>query len=508
MNYFVNLCEIMDFNFEDVESEDRREVTELSLLTPASSRAASPIDQELINQGLFDLDQGIHQTGGGLTCIEDPINSIIPISRLGNDMKIIRKIDEGAFGTVLEVHHQIDKQLHALKCIKLTTEDKEKRIKIMREAKTLAELKHENLLRYGGSWINIYYPLEDISCDDNDNTSSRTLLCILTELCDTNLTQLIEADLHRQPSRARNIFWKIAEGLAYLHARGFIHGDLRSDNILIKKKDLNKKGDCGVCFQGCYSSFQLPCRHICCSLCVKVIAFESKDCAICQFKIPFGYFDNPVDNIDKENQVYQWKYAGKKGWYPYDNQHNVALENAFNAGYLECSVRIQHTMYRINFQDMVQMQETDRTKTRKIRREPPSLMAKDDDRDDVKIGDFGLTQLTSDMFTGFTQKDDMYRLGVILLDMFMYSIIDKNVCSGWNVRLKKDTVLRNKDPENIGLIYLLGLLLKDDPNERPTCAELLGPVKRGFEQKLRWRKRQAEQLQDDNMKRMRETQLR
>ncbi|XP_061722139.1 uncharacterized protein LOC133528684 isoform X2 [Cydia pomonella] len=446
----------MDFNFEDVESEDRREVTELSLLTPASSRAASPIDQELINQ----------------------------------------------------VHHQIDKQLHALKCIKLTTEDKEKRIKIMREAKTLAELKHENLLRYGGSWINIYYPLEDISCDDNDNTSSRTLLCILTELCDTNLTQLIEADLHRQPSRARNIFWKIAEGLAYLHARGFIHGDLRSDNILIKKKDLNKKGDCGVCFQGCYSSFQLPCRHICCSLCVKVIAFESKDCAICQFKIPFGYFDNPVDNIDKENQVYQWKYAGKKGWYPYDNQHNVALENAFNDGCLECSVRIQHTMYRINFQDMVQMQETDRTKTRKIRREPPSLMAKDDDTDDVKIGDFGLTQLTSDMFTGFTQKDDMYRLGVILLDMFMYSIIDKNVCSGWNVRLKKDTVLRNKDPENIGLIYLLGLLLKDDPNERPTCAELLGPVKRGFEQKLRWRKRQAEQLQDDNMKRMRETQLR
>ncbi|KAI8426280.1 hypothetical protein MSG28_005165 [Choristoneura fumiferana] len=63
-------------------------------------------------------------------------------------------------------------------------------------------------------------------------------------------------------------------------------------------------------------------------------------------------------------------------WWKYDERSNVELETAFNAGEPECTLLLAGALYRINFQSMVQMRQSDRTRRRRVQRDTPTLPAK------------------------------------------------------------------------------------------------------------------------------------
>lgn len=58
------------------------------------------------------------------------------------------------------------------------------------------------------------------------------VLEIYSEKCDTNLSALIFSD--KEPwSSIKTYLSQILEGLAFLHERGFVHGNLKPSNILV-----------------------------------------------------------------------------------------------------------------------------------------------------------------------------------------------------------------------------------------------------------------------------------
>ncbi|XP_063623377.1 E3 ubiquitin-protein ligase rnf146 isoform X2 [Cydia splendana] len=142
--------------------------------------------------------------------------------------------------------------------------------------------------------------------------------------------------------------------------------------------------DCAVCLQKCHHPTQLPCGHIFCFLCVKGVAIQNKKCAMCRAEIPPDYLDHPVllekaspqASSEEVNEGYQWYYEGRNGWWKYDERSNIELENSYNAGSPECTLLLAGAVYRINFQNMVQMRQNDRTRRRRVQRDTPALPAK------------------------------------------------------------------------------------------------------------------------------------
>ncbi|XP_041987499.1 E3 ubiquitin-protein ligase RNF146 isoform X2 [Aricia agestis] len=143
--------------------------------------------------------------------------------------------------------------------------------------------------------------------------------------------------------------------------------------------------DCAICREKCHHPTKLPCGHIFCFLCVKGIAIQSRKCALCRNHIPSDYLDNPVllekSNaeafaIENDGDSYQWYYEGRNGWWKYDERSNSELEASYNAGETECSLLLAGTTYSIDFQNMIQVRRSDRTRRRKVRRDVPTLPAK------------------------------------------------------------------------------------------------------------------------------------
>ncbi|XP_028165640.1 E3 ubiquitin-protein ligase rnf146 isoform X1 [Ostrinia furnacalis] len=143
--------------------------------------------------------------------------------------------------------------------------------------------------------------------------------------------------------------------------------------------------DCAVCLQKCHHPTQLPCGHIFCFLCVKGVAIQNKNCAMCRAQIPADYLDHPVlleknsqqQSADENESVEnQWYYEGRNGWWKYDERSNNELESAFSAGDTNCALLLAGAVYTIDFQSMIQFRRNDPTRRRRVRRDTPTLPAK------------------------------------------------------------------------------------------------------------------------------------
>ncbi|CAL1531307.1 unnamed protein product [Lymnaea stagnalis] len=76
-------------------------------------------------------------------------------SRFASEFEQLKVLGKGGFGDVFKVRNKIDGGVYAIKRISLNPRSKVLNEKIMREVKLLSQLKHEHVVRYYCSWIEI-----------------------------------------------------------------------------------------------------------------------------------------------------------------------------------------------------------------------------------------------------------------------------------------------------------------------------------------------------------------
>lgn len=211
---------------------------------------------------------------------EEEIEHCLDSPQIKYNFTDINNIGAGGFGSVYEAVHIIENRKCALKFVKISSLDFDKR-----EVKILASLDHPNVLRYYTSWMTPFHELNSCSKESGiessgsivsfqkDTTPSENdiaivttepkskngksseadydaYLVIQTELCIPNMnlkTLIDEGELFTMSDENRlNLFLDIVSGLQYIHKKGIMHRDLKPPNILIDKDNRAKIGDFGL----------------------------------------------------------------------------------------------------------------------------------------------------------------------------------------------------------------------------------------------------------------------
>ncbi|XP_057303588.1 eIF-2-alpha kinase GCN2-like isoform X1 [Hydractinia symbiolongicarpus] len=89
-------------------------------------------------------------------------------SRLMNEFEIMQSLGKGGFGSVIKVRNKLDGNLYAIKRIPLNPKCPHLNKRITREVKLLSRLNHENVVRYFNSWIEA----EDIKLLETSSTDT------------------------------------------------------------------------------------------------------------------------------------------------------------------------------------------------------------------------------------------------------------------------------------------------------------------------------------------------
>ena len=152
-----------------------------------------------------------------------------------NDFQIINKLGEGAYSTVFKVKRNIDKNIYALKKVKLLNlSDKEKE-NALNEVRILASVKSNFVVSYKEAFF-----------DEKDNT-----LCIVMEFADKGdlyqkIVQHKKSAKFFEESDIWRIFIQLVKGLKALHDLKILHRDMKSANVFLFSNGSAKLGDLNV----------------------------------------------------------------------------------------------------------------------------------------------------------------------------------------------------------------------------------------------------------------------
>nr|CCA16528.1 eukaryotic translation initiation factor 2alpha kinase putative [Albugo laibachii Nc14] len=97
-------------------------------------------------------------------------------SRYINDFKEIGLLGRGGGGEVVKAQNRLDRQLYAVKKIKLDADDPRTKKKILREVKTISRMQHRHIVRYFQAWIegDDGHALDELETDQEDEESLYT----------------------------------------------------------------------------------------------------------------------------------------------------------------------------------------------------------------------------------------------------------------------------------------------------------------------------------------------
>ncbi|HTE55071.1 MAG TPA: serine/threonine-protein kinase [Kofleriaceae bacterium] len=137
---------------------------------------------------------------------------------IGGRYLVEGQIGRGGMGRVLQVRHSVLGKLFALKLPKRNRVDAPGlRERFHREAKVASSLAHDNIC----------------SVIDFGEDPDFGLFMVMELLDGVRLDYKIRRDGPLAPKVACDVIGQIAEALRYVHTRGIVHGDIKSENILL-----------------------------------------------------------------------------------------------------------------------------------------------------------------------------------------------------------------------------------------------------------------------------------
>ncbi|GMR38643.1 hypothetical protein PMAYCL1PPCAC_08838, partial [Pristionchus mayeri] len=168
----------------------------------------------------------------------------------------IRILGQGGYGCVFECGNKLDKWRYAVKRIPLRGLDRDME-DAMREVMAMASFDHPGIVSYKKSWneetptgwqrISDDALLEKLNCKTQlKYRNDCSFLYIQMELCQSTLSEWLNANDQRDLSRMKSWFKQIVEAVAYIHKKGKIHRDLKPSNILFARDGHLKVCDLGI----------------------------------------------------------------------------------------------------------------------------------------------------------------------------------------------------------------------------------------------------------------------
>lgn len=156
-----------------------------------------------------------------------------------DDIKLIQELGKGAFGTVFKAEYNKNIvackkiNVNVLRCLIHKDDPNELAKTYLRELNAYNQIKGDNVLKMLG------YCTKTFDLEVN--------FIILTEFMHKgSLTSLLRSEPDLSYRRRLNIAVDIACGMSRIHDLGFIHRDIRPDNILVDKNYRAKIGDMGI----------------------------------------------------------------------------------------------------------------------------------------------------------------------------------------------------------------------------------------------------------------------
>lgn len=127
------------------------------------------------------------------------------------DYKFYSIIQEGLYGDIWRVKHIKENKFYALKLIK----------------------NHIDIADHEFKMLNLFSHTNVLACKEIIYLTDIT--CIIMDLCDTDLWEYITNNTTKiKRKRIFSLLHDILNGIEYIHSNGYVHGDLKMENILLK----------------------------------------------------------------------------------------------------------------------------------------------------------------------------------------------------------------------------------------------------------------------------------
>lgn len=223
---------VMDSTFAD-------RITDLGIASFEEIEQAKEIQRESEELGLdVRLPDVLVQTGAITPNVKARVLKAIrsggrgrksPVKKLGQ-YRILRKLGEGGMGAVYLCEDTLMHRKVAVKVLpKKYTDDPQYLVRFRREAKAAGNLNHRNIcaaFSVGEEGGNHYYVME--------------------YLRGKSLGQKLERERRLTWEKAVDYVRQTAEGLGYAHKHGFVHRDIKPDNLVLTDEDVIKILDLGL----------------------------------------------------------------------------------------------------------------------------------------------------------------------------------------------------------------------------------------------------------------------
>ncbi len=203
-------------------------VTDVELRTALQAQAESaangtplPLGDILVQQGL--LTPALREKA------EKRLESQREEAKRLGPYRILKKLGEGGMGAVY-LAEDADQKKIALKVLpKVAAREEDAVRRFMREVDSARKLDHPNIVRAGAAGEDKgfhYYVMEYVEGETLGGRLKRTEFV--------------------PPDEAAKVVLQIAQGLKYAHEQGFIHRDIKPDNLIVSKEGVAKILDMGL----------------------------------------------------------------------------------------------------------------------------------------------------------------------------------------------------------------------------------------------------------------------